>query len=235
MIKVLGRVGFGCVIFLAVVGLFSVVRRSVVTVGFLLHPSQTLDLPPIPAAGFEDRYYAHPYMTLVHVSSGFFFMVLGPLQFMPSIRRRWLNFHRWCGRIFLIASLVGVLTALLFVTDLPVFGNFASRVGVVFASGLFLVALVKGYLHVRRREIAQHREWMIRLFAIGLGISTFRVLIPLLMMPPLRATFTEAWDTVVWLGFALNIVVAETWINLTRPTVRRSTAVTAPLQVAEAS
>ncbi|HEV3025247.1 MAG TPA: hypothetical protein VGX76_22405 [Pirellulales bacterium] len=25
-----------------------------------------------------------------------------------------------------------------------------------------------------------------------------------------------AWDTVVWLGFAINAVVAEVWINVTR-------------------
>ncbi len=34
---------------------------------------------------------------------------------------------------------------------------------------------------------------------------------------PLGATFPEAWDTVVWLGFGINLVVAEIWINVTRP------------------
>jgi hypothetical protein len=37
------------------------------------------------------------------------------------------------------------------------------------------------------------------------------------MMPPLSATFPEAWDTVVWLGFIVNVAAAELWINLTRP------------------
>jgi hypothetical protein len=107
-----------------------------------------------------------------------------------------------------------------FVAVLPVWGSFASSVGVLVASAGFAVALVQGYRHIRRREIAQHREWMIRLFAIGLGISTFRVLLPLMML--LGATFTEAWDTVVWLGFVVNAVVAELWINVTRaPAVRR--------------
>jgi hypothetical protein len=55
---------------------------------------------------------------------------------------------------------------------------------------------------------------MIRTFAIGLGISTFRVLLPVLMA--FGATFPEAWETVVWLGFLTNAVVAEVWINVTR-------------------
>ena len=78
------------------------------------------------------------------------------------------------------------------------------------------ICLATGYVRIRQGRIAQHREWMIRTFAIGLGISTFRVIIPFLMMPPLGATFPEARNTVVWLGFAVNIVVAEAWINVTR-------------------
>jgi hypothetical protein len=99
---------------------------------------------------------------------------------------------------------------------LPIFGTFTSKVAAVFGGALFLICIVKGYWHIRRFEIAQHREWMMRAFAIGLGISTFRVLIPLLMMPPLNATFPEAWDTVTWLGFVLNAAVADVWINVTR-------------------
>ena len=57
---------------------------------------------------------------------------------------------------------------------------------------------------------------IIRCFAIGLGISTFRLLIPLLMLPPIEASFSEAWETVAWLGFVINLGAAEVWINLTR-------------------
>jgi hypothetical protein len=127
-----------------------------------------------------------------------------------------LRYHRWSGRVFMLASVVGVASAVAMVPVLPVFGSFSTRVGVVSASVGFSLALVQGYLCVRRREFAKHREWMIRTFAIGLGISTFRVLIPILMLPPFRATFPEAWDTVVWLGFAINAIVAEIWINVTR-------------------
>lgn len=126
------------------------------------------------------------------------------------------QFHRWCGRVFFVASLVGVGSALVFLPLLPVFGSLSTRVGLVVASSFFLLALFKGYTSVRRGQYAIHREWMIRAFAIGLGISTFRVLIPLLMIPPIRASFPEAWDTVVWLGFTINGTAAETWINLTR-------------------
>jgi uncharacterized membrane protein len=215
MVKLVGRIGFTLVILLALIGIASVVGRFIGILRFLADPSVTDAQAGDPAAGFNQRYYAHPYLTLLHIVPGFLFMTLGPLQFMPSIRKRWLSFHRWCGRVYLVASLVGVLSALVFVPRLPVFGSFTVKVAVLFAATLFLISLGKGYLHIRRFEIAQHREWMIRGFAIGLGISTFRVLLPVLMV--FGASFTEAWDTVVWLGFAINLVLAEMWINLTRP------------------
>jgi uncharacterized membrane protein len=223
MITFLSRAGFVAVLFLALVGIASSVNRFVGTVQFLVDPATlaTRDVPP-ELRDFDARYFASPYATLVHVTVGFLFMVLGPLQFVGAIRNRWLRFHRWCGWVFLTASLVGVVSAVVFLPVLPVFGSFSTKVGVVVAATFFTVALVQGYRAIRRRDIATHREWMIRLFAIGLGISTFRVLLPLLMLPPLNASFPEAWDTVVWLGFVINAAVAEVWINLTRrPAVKR--------------
>ena len=50
---------------------------------------------------FNDRYTAHPYQTLAHTVAGVVFAVLGPLQFMSPIRRRFPLAHRISGRIFL--------------------------------------------------------------------------------------------------------------------------------------
>jgi hypothetical protein len=226
VLKTIGKIGFALVILLALVGITSVVARFVLTVRFLIDPSVVDTQAGDPGAGFNERYYAHPYLTLLHIVPGFLFMTLGPMQFIAAIRNRWLNFHRWCGRIYLVASLVGVLSALVIVPVMPVFGSFTARVAVIFGASLFLVSLVKGYLHIRRFEIAEHREWMIRAFAIGLGISTFRVALPVLML--LGASFTEAWDTVTWLGFAINLVIAEVWINLTRREAARPARVPIP-------
>ena len=110
------------------------------------------------------------------------------------------------------------------------FGSFTATVAIVFFGSLFLFSILRAYVLIRRRQVALHREWMIRGFALGPGISTFRVFQGI-FMGLAGASFLEAWDTVVWFGFALNLVVAETWINRTRqPDVqtRRSVAATAP-------
>jgi uncharacterized membrane protein len=230
MIKIFGRIGFVVVVLLALVGLLSIAFRFAGTVHYLIDPASvdiTANTPP-GAEGFEERYYAHPYLTLVHVVVGFAFMTLGPVQFWPAVRNRFIRYHRWAGRVWMIAALLGAVSAVLFVPALPVFGSFATRFAIVFISALFLVCLAQGYRRIRQRQIALHREWMIRTFAIGLGISTFRVMIPPLLM--LGATFPEAWDTAVWLAFAVNVITAEIWINATR---RQPQPAAAPLPVRE--
>lgn len=89
---------------------------------------------------------------------------------------------------------------------------------VVFAS-LFLWSLGKAYYHVRTGDTARHREWMIRGFAIGVGIGTIRIIFDLLMV----STVLSARANVVlsfWLGWSLHLVIAEVWIRWTRSSSR---------------
>ena len=84
---------------------------------------------------------------------------------------------------------------------------------------LFLVALVKGFVHVRARRVALHREWMSRAFAIALAVATIRLIyIPalLIMADPTDAQNALLWDTSFAVAFVLNTSVAELWIRATR-------------------
>jgi Predicted membrane protein (DUF2306) len=84
---------------------------------------------------------------------------------------------------------------------------------------LFLVALLKGFVHVRAGRVALHREWMIRAFAIALAVSTIRLIyIPAqLMVTDLTdAQNVMLWDASFTVAFVLNTFVAELWIRATR-------------------
>jgi len=214
MLKILGRIGFGLVMLLSLVAMASVLARGFSTYQVIVHDAAAAGGGP---HQFEERYAASPWLTLAHVLAGFLFIVTGPLQFLPAIRNRWRGFHRFCGKVFMAAGVVGACTALAFLRYLPVYGTFTAKVAVVFGAMLFLFSIVMAYVAIRQRRIQQHREWMIRAYALGLGIATFRVFLPIFMSPPFSAPFAEAWDTVTWFGFALNLTIAEAWINLTRP------------------
>ena len=84
---------------------------------------------------------------------------------------------------------------------------------------LFLVALVKGLVHIRAGRVALHREWMIRAFAIGLAVATQRVIfIPALLAvaDPTDAPVAMLSAVSFLAAFVVHISVAEAWIRLTR-------------------
>ena len=115
-------------------------------------------------AGFA----AHPVLTLVHILAGLLFMLLAPLQFVPTIRARVPRLHRWIGRLVLSLALVIGGSAFLMSIQMAI-GGVNEMAATVLFDLLFLFCLAKGYAAARSLDLGAHREWMIRMFGIGLG------------------------------------------------------------------
>jgi Predicted membrane protein (DUF2306) len=83
---------------------------------------------------------------------------------------------------------------------------------------LFLIEMGKAYRHIRRREIEQHREWMIRAFSIALDVATIRPIVAIFFATSrfTRLTPYEFFGTAFCIGFVLHLIAAEVWIERTR-------------------
>jgi uncharacterized membrane protein len=165
------------------------------------------------------RFARHAGPTLAHVISSFVFVVLGPWQFVPRIRSKRLWLHRWSGRIFVAAAtVVGISGLLLGFTTALEFGGASETAPILLFAPIFLFSLGKAVFHILRREIAQHREWMIRVFAIGLAAGTDRLVgLPFILSPVVRQAPGEFIGITFWIAFTLNLLAAEIWIRHTRP------------------
>jgi uncharacterized membrane protein len=165
--------------------------------------------------GFLD----YPTVVALHVVLGGIYLALAPFQFVRRIRSRHFGYHRRVGRLLVAIGVVVGVTALFMGLVIP-FSGWPERVVVGLFGSLFLVAIVKGFAHVRVGRVALHREWMIRAFAIGLAIATQRVI----LFPALMITMTDPTDgrfetlLVATLAFAfvVHASVAESWIRATR-------------------
>lgn len=89
----------------------------------------------------------------------------------------------------------------------------------MFFALIFLVALGKAVLHIRRGDSARHREWMLRAFAIGLAIATIRPIVALFFVLS-DLSPREFFGIAFWLGFSSHLIAAELWIQHTRPPLR---------------
>ncbi len=79
----------------------------------------------------------------------------------------------------------------------------------------FLFSLAKAWVHIKRRQVALHREWMIRAFAIGLAVATMRPLAGVWMALADRP-LEDVLGGVFWVAFLLHALVAEAWIRRSR-------------------
>jgi uncharacterized membrane protein len=219
----LSRPLWAVVIFLAVIGCAVVIRR-VVNLGPILvhgdHPPPVPSNPRFAQIGALDSMFAYyPYLTLIHILPGLLFMILGPLQFNPTLRVRNVRWHRCSGRVFLICSGIIGLSALVMSLGMPAIGGANQAAATTLFGSFFLFALGKAFWHIRRREIRLHREWMIRGFATGLAVAAIRPIIGFFFAtsPLTRLTPHEFFGIAFWIGFVVSLMAAETWIHLTAP------------------
>jgi uncharacterized membrane protein len=170
---------------------------------------------------FGVRYLRHPGIALVHMLPGLFFLAGGSLQFVTRIRRRNIRIHRRLGWVLATLAATSGLFALIVSFTLPAFGGLTTQTATVFFGAIFLFALIKAIRHIRRKEIQRHREWMIRVYALAMGVATIRLFVGSFV--GLGRRFEDAFGPSFWLGFAVNLLVAEIWINHTRAPITSMT------------
>jgi uncharacterized membrane protein len=169
------------------------------------------------AGAIAGKYNAYPVATLLHTISGALLLALAPLQFSATIRGRFTRLHRWSGRVLLVAAAVVGLSGIHFGFFAP-YGGRAETAAAMLFGGFLLFAAGRAYACIRRRDLARHREWMIRMFAAALAIAVIRVIsVALHGIARDAALFTpEVFGALLWIGWILTLGCAELWIRRTR-------------------
>lgn len=165
---------------------------------------------------FETKYEKHRALILAHVIPGGVLFLLAPFQFSDRIRRRYPAYHRWTGRVLLVAVLISGLGAFAFGLFMP-FAGWLESVAVALYGTLFVYAGARAWIAIRARDVTTHREWMTRMFAVAIGISATR-----LVSLPIGAlfetlSFRAAFLWSLWTGFTVSVLVAEWVIRRARP------------------
>ena len=155
-----------------------------------------------------DSFRARLVPLLIHTTFGPLALVLGLVNLLPAMRRRRWPLHRLLGRIYMISGLTLGLAGgylALFAT-----GGIFARLGFLCLAAGTVLTLVLGYGSIRNRNITEHREWMLRSYALIFGAVTLRIWLPILIIAH-GGEFTPAYRIVAWLAWVPNILMAE-WI-----------------------
>jgi len=166
------------------------------------------------------RFAASPVPLVVHIVAAVGYALLGVFQFSARLRRSHPGWHRRAGRLLVALGLAVALSGLWMTLLFPRKAGTGDLLYVfrLLASSGMGVSIILGLAAIRSRDIARHRAWMTRAYALALGAGT----------QAFTVGFGEAvfgsgvvrTDLMMGAGWVINVVVAE-WV-IRRPAVRRA-------------
>jgi uncharacterized membrane protein len=145
-----------------------------------------------------------------HIAGGLLAILIGPLQFWPKMRRDYLQAHRIAGRVYVVTVLGGACAALGLAAT--------SNVGAAYAAGLsglavaWLTTTGMAFLAIRRKNLLQHKQWMVRSYVVTFAFVTFRLADDSMRAGHLLGDDERA-KLLAWACWALPLLLAEVAIQ----------------------
>ena len=169
-------------------------------------------LTPVARPPFlSDLFLNAPAAITLHLAGGMVAIIVGAFQVNSRLRSKFLNVHRWFGRIYLVAVLVGGVAALALAWNS--FGGPVTHFGFGMLAVCWLGSTAAAYYYIRQRDIQTHRAWMYRSYALTLAAVTLRIYLPLSQIAGVE--FAAAYPAISWMCWVPNLLIVE-WFILTR-------------------
>lgn len=178
----------------------------------------------IPTGTYPDdsaRLAIAPVAWFAHVLAGVAFGITGPVQFVRALRHRFGALHRVSGRIFVVSGAVLGLSGLALLAQVTSLRTpLADGARGLFGLAL-LGALALALAAIRDRDVMRHRAWMIRAYAIGMGLGAVGLVFFPIYLVTGQAPTGLGSDLLFVGSWLMSILLGEAIIRRTsRPSVQ---------------
>jgi uncharacterized membrane protein YozB (DUF420 family) len=145
---------------------------------------------------------------ILHVIGGSVVLVLGPFQFIATIRNSFRKYHRWAGYAFV----AGTLAAFIGFWALQPVQRDIFRASQATAISLWFLAMVAAVLAARRKRLLTHQHNMARAFVIAAYFVVVRIMDPWAMdmiEPWLSKSKDAALAHSDWIAWIVPLLAVE--------------------------
>ncbi len=167
---------------------------------------------PVAAPVFPSMPVINSRILVFHAFTAIPPLATGILLFSKRLRNTSLKWHRWAGTVYCLCIWASATTGILLAI--------ANTRGPIAQAGFGLLGFAwfattwYAYKFGRAKNIALHRIWMIRSYALTLAVVSVR---PMFIFGPWFGLAAEPWYLLVtWLCWVPNLMAAEIYIALTR-------------------
>jgi len=156
---------------------------------------------------------ADRHLLIPHTLAGIFALLIGPINFSSRIRQSHLTLHRVLGRIYVISVFIGAFTGIALASGRP------GLPGTSMQAAAWIVCTTAAFITARNRQIAQHRQWMARSYAVTFTFVSSRVLN---LWPRYWSHLGDSLSAVGVIAFTLaSILLVDLGLNWRELTTRR--------------
>jgi uncharacterized membrane protein len=153
-------------------------------------------------------------LLIPHTVCGTFALLAGPFQFSSRLRQRHLKLHRILGRLYFASVIVGALTGIVLATGRP------GLPGTSMQGAAWIICTAVAVIAARNRQIAVHRQWMARSYAVTFTFVSSRVLN---LVPAYWSHLGDVLSAVGVIAFTLaSILLVDIGLNWHELTTRRT-------------
>jgi uncharacterized membrane protein len=186
--------------FLAAVGVagYAIVTYAGRPIGVGVHPEM------------RRQYEIHRIAILSHIFASSVALLVGPLQFLPTLRIRRPKLHRFLGRVYLLIG-VGLGGSAGLYMSFFAYGGWVSTGGFALLALAWMFTGVQAYRSARAGDFAQHRRWMVRNFSLTFGAVTLRIGLGIGF--GLRLPFDVFYPVLAWVSWIPNIAFSEWYLR----------------------
>ncbi len=167
--------------------------------------------------GIGPTFWDKQFLYIFHLSTAIAPLVLGPFQFWNWFRNRYIQLHRTLGKVYIVGSIFGGISAFVLGITIPYEG---SVIPLAFLSILWLFMTISAWITIRNKNVKAHRLFMIRSYTLALTFIFIRILSDLdhrknlfffIKSEEIKETTNE------WVGWVLPLLIVEliiSWIPL---------------------
>lgn len=160
----------------------------------------------------EDNLSSKSFWYFAHLATAIAPLVIGPFQFWTWLRIKHTNIHRTLGKVYLIGSFLGGLTALYLGVTIDLEG---SKVPLFLLSITWIFMTVAAWITIRNGNIIGHRLFVIRSYALALVFIFLRLLgdIPQEKLFFFIQSAEIRDNTLEWLSWIIPLLAVELYFS----------------------
>ena len=195
-----------------ILGKYSIIILSTLTILLIGYYVITRAFPMLIAT--EENYGAYFFPRAIwlfpHVALGIIATIIGPFQFIPKIRNKYLKVHRKLGRVYIVCVIVSGLFGMYLASTSDV--NLPYAVGLFGLGFVWAVSAIMAFISIKNKKIDLHKDWMIRSYVITFAFVSFRFVEDILTALKI-GTYEEVLVLMSWACWAVPLFIAEIFIQ----------------------